>query len=91
MIAALGGPGDFVDCPTHYQPNARERLPVQTKRPGWVSGMATCGIGLAVVELGVVWMKVPGCALALRKTEAVKEIYNKSASRPINTCASSYY
>jgi len=52
MIKALGGPADFVNRPAHYLPSAPVQLPVQAKRPGWVSGMATRDMGLAVVELG---------------------------------------
>jgi thymidine phosphorylase len=52
MVAALGGPADFVERPAHYLPVAPVQLPVAALRSGWVSGMATRNIGLAVVELG---------------------------------------
>jgi len=52
MVAALGGPGDFVERPQHYLPTAPIQLPVLATRSGYVSAMATRDIGLAVVELG---------------------------------------
>jgi thymidine phosphorylase len=52
MVSALGGPADFVDRPAHYLPAAPVQLTVPAPRSGWVSGMATRDIGLAVVELG---------------------------------------
>ncbi|TXT38643.1 MAG: thymidine phosphorylase [Comamonadaceae bacterium] len=52
MVAGLGGPADFADRPGHYLPQAPVQLPVTAPRSGWVSGMATRDIGLAVVELG---------------------------------------
>lgn len=52
MICALGGPADFADRPNHYLPHAPVQLPVTAPRSGWISGMATRDIGLAVVELG---------------------------------------
>jgi thymidine phosphorylase len=52
MVAALGGPADFVERPAHYLPVAPVQLPVLAPRSGWVSDMATRDIGLLVVELG---------------------------------------
>lgn len=52
MVSALGGPADFVDRPAHYLPAAPVQLTVPAPRSGWVTGMATRDIGLAVVELG---------------------------------------
>ena len=52
MVAALGGPADFVDRPTHYLASAPVTLAVPAPRSGFVTGMATRDIGLAVVELG---------------------------------------
>lgn len=52
MVSALGGPADFAERPSHYLPHAPVQLPVTAPRNGWVSGMATRDIGLAVVELG---------------------------------------
>ncbi|MBK1684100.1 thymidine phosphorylase [Rhodoferax fermentans] len=52
MVTALGGPADFVDRPTHYLASAPVTLAVPAPRSGFVTGMATRDIGLAVVELG---------------------------------------
>jgi len=52
MVAALGGPADFVERPTFYLASAPVTLAVPAPRSGYVTGMATRDIGLAVVELG---------------------------------------
>jgi len=52
MVAALGGPTDLVERPQHYLPAAPVQVPVLAPRSGWITGMATRDIGLAVVELG---------------------------------------
>jgi len=52
MVTALGGPADFVERPTHYLASAPVTLAVPAPRSGFVTGMATRDIGLAVVELG---------------------------------------
>ena len=52
MVAALGGPADFVERPTHYLASAPVTLAVPAPRSGYVTSMATRDIGLAVVELG---------------------------------------
>ena len=52
MVTALGGPADFADRPGHYLPAAPVQLTVDAPRSGFVTGMATRGIGLAVVALG---------------------------------------
>jgi len=52
MVSALGGPADFCERPGHYLPPAPVQLPVLAPRSGFVAGMATRDIGLAVVELG---------------------------------------
>jgi len=52
MVAALGGPLDFVERATAYLPAAPVQRPVPAAHGGWVSGMATRNIGLLVVELG---------------------------------------
>ncbi|MDD2925721.1 thymidine phosphorylase [Rhodoferax sp.] len=52
MINALGGPANLAERPSHYLPQAPVQRPVPAPRSGWVSGMATRDIGLAVVELG---------------------------------------
>ncbi|MCF8160175.1 MAG: thymidine phosphorylase [Polaromonas sp.] len=52
MVTALGGPADFCERPVHYLPTAPVELPVLSPRAGFVAGMATRDIGLAVVGLG---------------------------------------
>jgi len=52
MVAALGGPIDFVERADAYLPIAPVRRPVLVTRSGYVCGMATREIGLLVVELG---------------------------------------
>lgn len=52
MVSALGGPADFAERPEHYLPSAPVQLTVKAQRSGFVTGMATRDIGLAVVELG---------------------------------------
>jgi thymidine phosphorylase len=52
MVAALGGPTDFCERPGHYLPTAPVQLPVLAPRSGFVAGMATRQVGLAVLELG---------------------------------------
>jgi len=52
MVAALGGPIDFVERADAYLPIAPVQRPVLAARSGYVGGMATREIGLLVVELG---------------------------------------
>jgi len=52
MVSALGGPADFVERPAFYLASAPVTLAVPAPRSGFVTGMATRDIGLAVVELG---------------------------------------
>ncbi|RVD33565.1 thymidine phosphorylase, partial [Mesorhizobium sp. M4A.F.Ca.ET.020.02.1.1] len=52
MVAALGGPADFIDKPGKYLPKAPVELAVKALENGFVSGIATREIGLAVVGLG---------------------------------------
>ena len=52
MVAALGGPVDFCEQPLKYLVAAPVVRPVHAARSGWVQGMATRDIGLAVIELG---------------------------------------
>jgi len=52
MVAALGGPIDFVERADAYLPIAPVRRPVLAARSGYVCGIATREIGLLVVELG---------------------------------------
>lgn len=52
MIAALGGPADFVDRPHAYLKPAPHSLPVHAPEAGWLSSWKTRDLGMAVVELG---------------------------------------
>ncbi|WP_378945321.1 thymidine phosphorylase [Mesorhizobium sp. ANAO-SY3R2] len=52
MVAALGGPSDFVSYPAKYLPRADVEFAVKAKRDGFVKGIATRDVGLAVVALG---------------------------------------
>jgi thymidine phosphorylase len=52
MVAALGGPADFVERPGHYLVPAPASCPVPAPRDGWISHVATRDIGLLVIELG---------------------------------------
>lgn len=52
MVAALGGPVDFVERGTHYLVPAPVQRVVVAQRSGWVQAMATRDIGLLVIELG---------------------------------------
>lgn len=52
MVAALGGPADFVDHPSRYLPSAPVILPVSAERGGWLASCATRDLGMVVVELG---------------------------------------
>ena len=52
MVAALGGPADFVERAAGYLPVAPVRRAVVAARGGWVHAVATRDIGLLVIELG---------------------------------------
>lgn len=52
MVAALGGPADFVERAEHHLPQAPIQLAVTAGRGGFVGKIDTRGLGLAVVELG---------------------------------------
>jgi thymidine phosphorylase len=52
MVAALGGPADFVERPQKYLPTAPVERAVPATGDGFVTGIATREIGLAVVSLG---------------------------------------
>ena len=52
MVAALGGPADFMDRPDHYLPAAAISAPVPPERPGWLAAVDTRAIGNAIIELG---------------------------------------
>jgi thymidine phosphorylase len=52
MVAALGGPADFVERPEKYLSAAPVVRPVPAAAAGMVTGIDTRAVGLAVVELG---------------------------------------
>ncbi|HZT56023.1 MAG TPA: thymidine phosphorylase, partial [Burkholderiaceae bacterium] len=52
MVAALGGPADFVERADAYLPRAPVQRVLSAARSGWIATMATREIGLLVVELG---------------------------------------
>jgi len=52
MVAALGGPADFVEHPQRYLAAAPVLRPVLAARDGWVSQIATRDVGLLVIALG---------------------------------------
>ena len=52
MVAALGGPSDFVERPEQYLVAAPVSCPVPAPRDGWISQVATREVGLLVIELG---------------------------------------
>lgn len=52
MVAALGGPADFLERTARYLPQAPIRRPVYADVPGRVARIDVRGAGLAVVDLG---------------------------------------
>jgi thymidine phosphorylase len=52
MVAAQGGPADFVENWQSYLPKASVLRPIPAPRAGWVSAIDGQEIGLAVVALG---------------------------------------
>jgi len=52
MVATLGGPADFMERPLAYLPKAPLEIAVTAEKSGFVTGIATRDIGLAVVALG---------------------------------------
>ncbi len=52
MVSLLGGPADFVENCSRYLPEAPEVLAVTAPCGGFVTGIATRDVGLAVVTLG---------------------------------------
>lgn len=52
MVAAQGGPADFVERHEAYLPQPTLSKPVYADRPGIVSSMDTRALGMAVVALG---------------------------------------
>jgi thymidine phosphorylase len=52
MVAALGGPADFMEKPGHYLPVAPVTCVVKALQSGYVTSIDTRAIGIAVVTLG---------------------------------------
>src|SRR5580765_3151303 len=52
MVAALGGPDDFLDHADRYLARAAVIKPCTADRPGYVTGMNARDVGMAVVTLG---------------------------------------
>lgn len=52
MVAALGGPADFLERPQDYLATAPVTLPVAPECTGFVSEIDTRAVGVAVVSLG---------------------------------------
>jgi thymidine phosphorylase len=52
MVAALGGPSDFMERPEAHLAAAPVVKPVAPERPGIVAAIDTRAVGIAVVELG---------------------------------------
>ena len=52
MVAALGGPADFVDHAARHLPTAPVKRPLLARKAGWIRSLATRELGLACIELG---------------------------------------
>ncbi|QOL24928.1 thymidine phosphorylase [Thalassotalea sp. LPB0316] len=52
MIAALGGPNDYLSQPWAYMPKAKIVKDIKVGQSGYINHMQTRDIGLSVVELG---------------------------------------
>ena len=52
MVAASGGPGDFVDDHDRYLPRAPMVMAAEVESDAWVSAVDTRSVGLAVLALG---------------------------------------
>ncbi len=52
MVTALGGPADLLEKPDEHLPRPVIQMAVLPREPGYVSGMDTRAIGLAVMALG---------------------------------------
>ena len=52
MVSILGGPADFMERPLTYLPKAPVEFAVAAEKKGFVTGIATRDIGVAVVALG---------------------------------------
>jgi len=52
MVAASGGPADFLDRHERHLPRAPVVMPVEVKRDAWVAAVETRAVGLAALALG---------------------------------------
>ena len=52
MVAALGGPADFVERYTDYLPKATLTMAAHPKEDGYLSAVNARGVGNAIIELG---------------------------------------
>ena len=52
LVAALGGPADFLERYTEYLPKAAIHKPVQPGDVGYLAGIDTYAIGNAIIEIG---------------------------------------
>jgi thymidine phosphorylase len=52
MVAALGGPGDFLDRPDHYLPSSPLTRPVPAPKDGYLAAVNAHALGNAIIELG---------------------------------------
>jgi thymidine phosphorylase len=52
MVAALGGPADFLERPDHYLPSAPVTRPVPPARDGYLAAVDARALGNAIIELG---------------------------------------
>ncbi len=51
MVAALGGPKDFIEAPQKYLPQAKIIRPIYPLQEGFVSAMDTREVGLSIIEM----------------------------------------
>ncbi|MDH3645851.1 MAG: thymidine phosphorylase [Gammaproteobacteria bacterium] len=52
MVAALGGPADFVERYEHHLPQAAFKMPVHPDRGGYLDTVDAFAVGNAIIELG---------------------------------------
>ena len=52
MVAALGGPTDFVEKYEQYLPHAAHIKPIYATQTGYVTAMDARAVGLSIIELG---------------------------------------
>ena len=52
MVAALGGPADFLERTDHHLPSAPVTLPVAPPRDGYLAAVDARALGNAIIELG---------------------------------------